>query len=245
MFEQGLEDVEFIANIFGLLQEMSCNANRMVRAIKPLVVSLLAMPFQSLSAAERPYCQGFELSGLADKYLLSAHLYHDSPLKSFNQSLSIVNKENCHALFGCECLLSMTSLARPSEKGCDVNRSDHSGHSSPGLSTRISEWINLIRRLPCIMNYSYSMELLSRGPMAPLLSQQRHKHAIDDGERIGDEIVSKLQSLSKAIPDNSDSTINEICQGPIQQLRNAFKGLGLYHDAKLAFSWPILVHQDT
>ena len=69
-----------------------------------------------------------------DRYISTAHIHHASALHTFTQKITETNKENCHALFGCACLLFVTSLARPRDDDGDKN-----------TTSRFSEWVNLVR----------------------------------------------------------------------------------------------------
>jgi hypothetical protein len=205
----------------------------------------------ALSAFHMAYQQGSKPTGksedsskLANTYLQAAHRHYDSALHGYRESLSDVNMESCHPVFGCACLLFITYLAQPHEVDHAASELELHIYASRELSSRLSEWIILIRGLPSILGHNESREVLRNGPLAAIMRAYPKSKPGVKRKGIDDVEESYLNSLSGAIRDQSDHKVNETCQAAIEKLRDALNQGSSTPDAMLAFSWPMLVHQD-
>jgi hypothetical protein len=182
---------------------------------------------------------------LTEKYLLAAYLHHDIALKSYRQSLSDVNPQSCHPIFGCACLLFMIALARPREIGYKASQLAPSTLTGLGFDALLSEWIILVHGIPSILSHKESLSSLRQGPMAILLkSRDNFSTAGGDHETMDAMVVTYLSSLSEAFREHSDLKVFKLCQSSIEKLHDALSGHSRSRDAVLAFTWPLLVDPD-
>ncbi|KAH6672042.1 hypothetical protein B0J14DRAFT_595008 [Halenospora varia] len=167
-----------------------------------------------------------------DQYSSTAHIHYASALHTFTQQITQINKENCHALFGCACLLFVTSLARPRDEDGDEN-----------TTSRFAEWANLMRGITVIVSDNESRDWLSAGPFAVLFSGNAEtpcpEPEIEDIMAASAQV--KLNQLSKAISESSNQTTNATCQIPLQSLLDTFTNCSR---SKFALLWPTSLSKD-
>ncbi|KAJ6007795.1 hypothetical protein N7540_011771 [Penicillium herquei] len=181
----------------------------------------------------------------ADKYLIAAHCHYDNALKGFRCSLSHLNSDSCHALFGCAFLLFIVSLSRPSEIFHQAAQPGSSVDVGLWLDLQISEWIILTKGLPSIVQHEELLATLREGPLAPIMTLRHHMSTSDDAEPSKNHAIFHLHILSEAIQEkSSDSRIVEICNASIQTLREVLIEVSLSQDVALSFLWPMRVHPD-
>lgn len=173
------------------------------------------------------------------KYLLAADTHHDSALQGFRKALPNINSENCHAIFGCSTVLFMTSLARPRD---DETRD--SGNPGLGIGSRVSEWMNLIRGVPSILDHPEIKVWLENGPMVTILQRRNVMEVLSIIEEVPSEAISQLRLLSQEIHKTSDHGVTKTCDNPIEQVIYAYRGLGHSYDTSLVLRWPAVIHQD-
>jgi hypothetical protein len=182
-----------------------------------------------------------DMGRMADQYLKAAYDHHERALKGYRCSPSSLNSETCHAIFGCACLLFITSVSRPSKNPFASTHPDISMGSGTWLDFQLSEWIILIKGLPSIINHSELLPVLMQGPMSPLMKTQGilcQKENYDP-ERNAWAYFS-LCDLSEAIGKQSnDQHAIGTCQSSIKTLHEVIGGLPQKRDTALAFIWPM------
>ncbi|KAJ5146985.1 hypothetical protein N7526_000337 [Penicillium atrosanguineum] len=181
-----------------------------------------------------------------DEYLLTAYDHHESALKGYRCSLSNLNSESCHAIFGCACLLFITSFSRPSKNPFPSDQPDVSMGTGIWLDFQLSEWIILIKGLPSIVNHSELLPVLRHGPMSPLM-KARESMCKKDNFPSGKNVLaySRLHDLSEALgKQSSDQHAVEICQSSLRTLHEVVEELPQMHDTALAFIWPMRATPD-
>jgi hypothetical protein len=182
-----------------------------------------------------------------DKYRLTAYVHHDIALESYRHSLSDLNPQSCHSIFGCTCLLFMLALARPRETYSNSHSLDPPAlnTSSPDLGTLLTEWIILVRGIPSILSDPELVSSLRQGPISALFNSPHtpsaRKGIIDDHETMDAQASSFLTDLSSAFSLHSAPGISSICKSSIEKLHDALRGLRGSRDTVFAFTWPYTV----
>jgi hypothetical protein len=190
------------------------------------------------------HCQSQDLI-VPEKYLLAAYLHYDIALQGYRHSLSDLNSQSCHPIFGCACLLFITALARPQEIGYNVDQLDPPTPPGVRLGTRLSEWIILIRGIPSVLSHNESLSLLRQGPMAIIITSQDNCWTVgDDHEAMDSTVASYLHDLLRVIHENSDQRTIEVCQSSIKKLHEVLRESSQPLDTALVFTWPMSVDPD-
>ncbi|KAJ5948122.1 hypothetical protein N7466_001137 [Penicillium verhagenii] len=181
-----------------------------------------------------------------DQYLLAAYDHHNRALQGYRCSLSNVDSETCHAIFGCACLLFITSFSRPSKNPFPLNQPNITTGIGTWLDFQLSEWTILIKGLPSIVYHSELLPILRQGPMSPLMTAGDNPHGEDNQDHERNFVAfSRLRDLSEAIGKQSnDRHIIDVCQSSISVLREVIEELPQNHDTVLAFTWPMKVNPD-
>ena len=181
-----------------------------------------------------------------EKYLLAAYGHYDSALKEFRRSLSNLNSDTCHAIFGCAFLLFITALSRPPEIFSKSDRSTSETDADVWLDLQLSEWIILTKGLPSIVQQSELLQTLRQGPLAPLMTIRDNAPLKDNNDtKRNCMIYSRLDDLSRAIREwSSDDQIVETCHSSVKALQELLTEPSHNHDMSIAFLWPMRVNKD-
>lgn len=172
-------------------------------------------------------------------YLAAAHGHYNAGLSSFRDKLQNITSENCHALFGCSCLIAMTSFAQSCDGVRSVTERIYSLDANQESGFSIIKWILLVRGVKTVRDAA--QDWIHSGPMSPIRENSGNEGYKQDAGQVDEDITLYLDKLSTAIRHHSDPDGADTCIAAITLLRKSFAGVACGCDFSVVFMWPVHV----